>query len=239
MQFRENKYSLNIFVSQKDEHGYLKLSTILDCFQEAALLDIEENSFYKDSHLTDKYKWIVSKTKFDIIKKSIGLKKIIIVTKPYLVTKVKFYRSYQIFDENDNLLIEGVSLWALIDKTNNFPVAFPFVKKECSDINVDKIKNIFIPIPFYDTSFELRRNELTGVSDHDTLLHVNNAFYLNFVYNSLKISERNYKNIQIEYLNQLFANQKLALYFKKVNNTLYFYGLVETNIIFRGSIYYE
>jgi acyl-ACP thioesterase len=211
----------------------IKPSAILNYFQDIAAEHAEKLNVGKTKLSPNGLFWILSKVKVNFLNDFKFGENIILITAPRPKGKIIFERDYQIKNELNVILADGMSKWCLIDKntkkiipSNN--INYPIIKYEnipaTSDIELFSI----------DLNFDFCYSYTPKYSDLDFNGHVNNAKYADFIFNAIDFNEicrKKIKSFQINYIKECFIDQLLNFYKHKNNNTYIILGKNQKNEI--------
>lgn len=134
---------------------------------------------------------------------------------PYDLTGID--RNYQVFNENDELIIIGLAKWVIIDKLSFSlvrPNQFELTKTHI-DAPIEKV--ISKGYLRYSTLDSSSRNQLpreVSISEIDQNAHVNNVRYLDYISEAFAYRQRQLTRIteyQINYSNSLFYKDKFTI----------------------------
>ena len=228
------KYSLR--TSDYDVNKNLRISSILDLFQDAAgihsdLLNIGYDDLKKQNLI-----WVLLRTKLVVYSMPEMHSDVIVKTWPCKPSFFGYIRDYQIADNSGNVIIEGSSLWTIIDSTLRKPVAV-----EAGIYNIDSYHDepgfdikISKRIRNFDTDGLSPFTVYPSASDIDINGHVNNTKYANYALNSLNtLGEPDIHQFQIDYHHEIMLDDKVSIYHRVYDNKYCFMGTDEN-----GNIYY-
>ncbi len=166
-----------------DCYDRIKPYAILNYFQEiAGVHSVILKAGYEDLFAQNKI-WVLLKTRYRIKSQPHLSQSVKITTWPLPVDKIYYGREYLIQDEDDNVLIEGSSIWAMINlKTETVTLEkwkFPgtFVKQRLFEDKM--IKDTSPAYAMKAGSHPVMPSEI----DHNR--HMNNAMYANIIYDTL------------------------------------------------------
>lgn len=230
--------SKNVLVSNKDVDniGNMKPFSILDKFQDLAgehadIIGVGFNDLIKQN-----LAWIVMYETIEVVNrlpKNDELIKIITWPKPQY--KLEFEREYEIRDELDNLLVKGISNWAVLDinkrriaRADSIIFNGEYINQTNYPNKVPRRLNLacdeFISTTYY---------EVADI-DIDSNGHMNNAKYIDAVYNLFykKIDTR-FKKLQIAFIHEARLGQIIKInYYKNEDNNDAFIGYIEDQLSF-------
>ena len=222
---------------------YLRPSSVLDYFQDIAGIHANEIGVGYLDALKKNVLWIILYEKFEVVKRvpKYG-EDVEVYTWPKKGDKVFFYREYEIKDKEDNLLIKGVSTWCLInsetrriERANKLEFPGEFYPKE----------NYAYKMPHHlglkPTNVILEYQYKVLLTDLDHNCHLNNARYLDIIYNSGIYKGRgHFMDVEIAFVHEAKLNDIITLkYFKTENNKDAFVGYVGEEVIFEAILTME
>jgi acyl-ACP thioesterase len=136
-------------------------------------------------------------------------------------------RNYQVFDENNECVIEGMGKWVIVDKTK-----FALIKPKEFILTKDQV-NTCVDKVFIDgylrfnKTVEILQAKVQRVvksAEIDQNNHVNNVVYLDYIANAVEVAMNQTIQIteyQINYSESLFLNEHFTMEVTEDNNTLY------------------
>lgn len=226
------QYNFSITSSNLDYNGYLKLESIFDFLQEAAIRHSEENEVGYDDLIKENIIWILIRQKVSIIKNIKNIKEIKVVTWPRINKKIEYYREFKIYSLNNELLVKASSTWSLFNiktKFLEFKKIINFKNELLDEISLEQLKKLTFN---FDNSFKLIDNYKVYKSYYDRNNHMNNSRYIEIISNSTKIN--NIKEIQIDFIKQCYLNNFISLYEKINNNTEEIIGMFNGSVAFKA-----
>jgi len=115
-------YEINAGYSVMDESLQMKVTSILDCFQDAAIFEAENGGRINTKYLNDKkLVWLLSAWQI-VIDRRPGLNEHIkITTSPYAFKGFLGYRNFTIEGADKALIVKAASIWTLIDTARLMP----------------------------------------------------------------------------------------------------------------------
>ena len=136
------------------------------------------------------------------------------------ISHMFFYRDFEVFDENNNLIAIATTKWVLFDlNTNSISKDFEKVKKNYSCVDKSVFSENFserLLVPENETFVK----EYTVLKrDIDTNHHVNNLNYLDFAFEVVDVNDFN--NVEIMYKHEAKLGETLNLFYSKIDNSTY------------------
>lgn len=206
---------------------------ILDVFQDIAGKHANTYGMSFENLIDNNQIWVLLRVKYQVIKNIPLYSKIKAITWPKEKGLVDFDREFQIIDEENNVVINGISKWVILDANTRKIIPAKHIEYKAS-------------IPS-DSLFNDKFNKLTNFSienlkpyeyqvefcDLDHNGHVNNAKYAIMVLNALKLKQDELiKEFQIDFIHEVRGYKKIFLYYYFENKTYYVKALCEDYIVF-------
>lgn len=196
--------------------------SILKVLENAGGMHSEEVGYGLNSIEKTGLSWVLLGWKVKVIKRPKYNTQISIHTWARDSNRVFTYRDYEIYDDNNNLLVIATSKWTLVDINKGkmaelTPEIINLYKREDKSVfeerNMPKLKEPASAIS--EISYPILR------SDIDINNHVHNLYYLDFAYEALP--EDAYRaeecdNIEIMYKKQIKLGDKIVCKYSKENN---------------------
>ena len=167
--------------------------------------------------------WAILNWKVQVFKRPKYLDKVLVKTWGRQKTKVYCYRDYEVYDENNNLLIIATSKWIFLDTVKNsiMKIEDSFYNKynpeEKSVFNVIDIPKLTEPENSKKTfEYTVKR------SDIDINGHMHNTNYLNLAYEALpeEIYKNNiFDNFEILYKKEIKFDDTVKFLYHEEENT--------------------
>lgn len=230
--------SKNITVTKDDvdKNNNMKPFSMLDKLQELAAIHADIIGVGYNEIIKRNLAWIVMYETIEVVtrlpKKDEEIK---VITWPKPQYKLEFEREYEIRDLNDNLLVKGISNWAIFD-INKRRIAradsiifngeyitqtnYPNKAPRKLDLACDNILNTI----YYEVT----------ESDIDSNGHMNNAKYIDAVSKLIyKNTKAIFKKLQIAFIHEARLGQKIKIdYYKAEDNLDAFIGHIDDQLSF-------
>ena len=218
-------YTKNFTVTLPDvgENNKLTNKAILRMLQEIACI----HSSYSDFGVNDAKKtgmaWILLNWKLEVFSRPIWNSVLKVNTWSSNQNLLSFYRDFEVFDENENIVAKATSKWVLFDINKGSLVKI-----------TDDIKSRYVHVDkhVFDTKMVEKLKEPENSSlvyeykvcrrDIDTNHHVNNLNYLDFAYEALPedvFNNSDFKNIEIMYKHEARLGDTLNLFYSEQDST--------------------
>lgn len=195
-----------------DLNDKIKPSAILEIFQDVAGLHVEQLGVgFKD--LLDKgLLWVVTRIKFDEYKSPVPYQEVVVETWPHQSGKIDFDRDFLIKSLDGEILIRGTSKWCVISlETRKFAlptcVEYPEGSVFYDKVNYDEKFVKTASVPQKETSDFSHTVEYHEI-DHN--MHLNNAFYATYVFDTLKSDD--FSHMQINFISECKFEDKVEVY---------------------------
>lgn len=196
----EREYEIHYY--EVDYKERVLLSSIMNYFDDVAIKQSEERNVGLDYMSRNNVAWVLYKWNINIHRYPLYGEKVKVSTNPRCFRKFYAYRTFEVKDENGEILVEAASVWFLIDVEKRKPKKIGEDMRQAYCIAEDDIDIIEIPkiIPTKNKDVEKIFN--VRYSDIDTNGHVNNVKYVSWAIETVPLEVvKNYslKNINITY----------------------------------------
>jgi len=205
-----------------DINEELKLNSIFNYFQFLASEHADLLGFGYDNLNKTNLIWILSGLKVDIKKypKWKEILKLKTITKG--LTGIYAIRNFELYNKKNELCVEGISSWLMIDK-QSFRPARPLRHPELDAEIFFENKNIKPLSKILLSELKTQHSEYQfKYDDIDLNLHVNNAKYVELVINCFDLDfYKKFKitDFQINFLHQARFNDIVKIYIEKTSDT--------------------
>ena len=213
-----NSYPFLLTTNDFDYKDEIRPSAVLNYFQVVAGMHANEIGVGFDAFKAKNLAWVLVKIKYKRVKKVDLDSKINVKTWPKEPKRVEHDRFYQILDERNDVLFEGLSRWCVIDfdtrriSREKSLYTGEFLNEEVEVLfDNDVIKTINIEEFEYMYDYVVRLDSL----DHNG--HMNNTRYGDIVL-SLCDKEKTIKELEINFLNESLLGDTIAVYKKELDN---------------------
>jgi acyl-ACP thioesterase len=220
-------YERNYFVQTRDcdQYDNFKPSSVLDYFSDIASYHADMIGVGYKATLEMGLYWVVLFQEFEIMDNSVKPNdEIIISTWPSAHYKLEYERDFLITDINKKPIIKGRSNWVLIDvEKRMIKRANPNFNGEMMDYRnyeekskrkLDLSSDVYIK----EEDYVVRKTDL----DHN--LHMNNARYLDVVFNMVDFKA---KKVEIAFIKEARLGDTINVKYYKNENNHSFIGLIE------------
>lgn len=234
------KYKLDYRMRTNDFDCYdtIMPSSILNSCQDIAGVHADYLNVGYSDMLSKGYYWVILRQGFKVYKEITPGSKIIVETFPREKNKFQFIRDYRILDEVGETLVEGSSLWVVIDintrsvsRATDINYVGTYETNLC-DITLTKLK--------FDDNFENNYTHKVTYSDLDHNKHYNNSRYLDICMNILKLSNKNVvKEFYTDYLHEAILDDILNINYQIEGNIAYFNFVKDNKVITKIKLIFE
>lgn len=200
--------------SHCDFRRNLKLSEILNLFQEVATIHASQLNCSFNAMRERGYFWVLSRVSMDILRIPKFGDKIVVRTFPEKPLPLQCHRCYTIESITGERFINGYSMWCVLDITRN---------------RLTPIKNIqlFDPEMYLTKDFDASLDKIleepdeyiytkiVRPSDIDANIHMNNTRYADIITDAFSLEylkENLVSHLQINFLNQSRASDEIKVY---------------------------
>ena len=228
-------------VSDYDCNDKLLVSSILDMCQDIAGNHALELGVGFDQMIAQNKIWMIIRTKIDIIKHPPFSSQVLVKTWPIAPGRVDMDREYIISSLDGEEYVRVTSKWVVCDaKTHKLLRA-----KEANFLLESFIEDRLFDEPFnkieFDNSIDSKEAIVkTNYLDLDHNKHINNVKYANFILLGVKeLQNKVIKKFQIDYLNELQADEDVRMNYYFVDDVLYVKGASLNNDSFVAKIEIE
>ena len=230
MEKYKNEYIIR--ESECDNNFDIRLSSLWDIMQDAAYNHANILGFHHEQMLENGNFFVLMRMSVSIYRYPKSDEKIIIQTYPAGLHKLFCVRKYEVFDEKDEKIAEGTSLWIIVDMENKRPLrpnkAYP--NSPVTGLNYDGALSEKIEIP---ENLEFIRQITAEFSDIDANNHVNNARYINWIENAIRTNAEPIKEINVNYIQETKLGEELDIF---RNNDIIVIKDKEGNVRFAAKI---
>lgn len=206
---------------------------ILDLFQDVAGLHAGVLEIGYDKLIERKLIWVLIRTKFEVIKNPKMYDKCTVITWPKEKGKVDFDREYLIVDENNEILVKGISKWVIVNYETRRISLTRDIDYNCIIHDESNFNESFDKIEDFEINDLDYNEEYVDYSSLDHNGHLNNINYAKYVMNIIKLEKnQNIKNFEINYIKEVRCGEYIKNYHKKEGNTYFIKGISNNEICF-------
>ena len=230
--------SYKLLTSNCDVNRKLKLSELLNWFQEIAIRDTEEHGMGRDKTLDRGLLWVVTGYRIEINRLPVYDEHVTLTSWPGKTIHVFFPRYFRMTDSEGNILLQASSFWVLIDAQSR-KVVFP----EEAGVHLEQVIVENTPaVPraprIADTPEESPYTVSYSVLDLNG--HMNNTKYFDAVQDAIYpiTHAAEPKTVLVEFKNEAKFGETFRIRYGKQDNTVSVVGEAD-RMIFRMTLTYE
>ena len=194
---------------------------------------------------TDNAFWVITRNFLHFYKAPVWQEKIIVGTYPLAPSVLRCERQNYIKDENGNLLISGKTEWCVLDGDSRKPRKIASLACYPKDMEY-KTERVCYSSPSAKppvfTDADLKFSRKAKYSDLDFNHHINNAKYVNFIFDCYPSSfweSVTLRDVEIDYLHECREGEKMSVYSAIEQNTLFFIGKTPDRSVFSAVVTIE
>lgn len=195
--------------SEIGEDGKLKLSSLINYFQDCSTFHSEERGVGLEYFAKVRQSWLLNAWQIVIERMPAMGERIKIKTKPYKIKGIYGMRNFMLTDEDDNMLAYANSIWFMFDFANNRVIKADDVQKaaypEEPRLEMDYApRKINVPGEGFEKlkGFEVLRHHL------DTNSHMNNGQYVVLAMDCLPPGV-DIRQVRVEYRNAAVVGDQI------------------------------
>ena len=205
------------------ENNQLTNKGLLRMLQEIACIHSRIVGYSVSDAVETSHAWILLNWKLQVFSRPKWNEKLTINTWSSKHTFIAYYRDFEVFDEQHNLVAIASSKWVFYDLNKGTFTKF----SEDSKSNFEIVDKHVFKIPMSEKLTEPENSKFAlkyAVTrrDIDTNHHVNNLNYLDFAYEALPENiyfNIDFKNIEIMYKHEARLGDTLNLFYAKQDNS--------------------
>lgn len=219
-------YSENFSIRNSD-FSYIDLikpQSILEIAEEIAGRHAEKLNIGYETLKKRNLAWVCVRSKFEIVSNLRNGENAIVETYPSIPGKIDMDRNYIIKDLSGNIKVRGTTKWILIDFNTRRIQRVNVIDYPYNNDSTSIIPNMSKVVINEDVILNNRIDFKVLVNDLDHNGHVNNARYVEHVYNTFDLEEtRIIESFEVEYVKELKYNELAYLLFdsNKENYKIY------------------
>ena len=208
----EKEYELRL--SDFDQYGRLLPSSVLDLFQEIAVVQSDEDGNSHESMLAAGGFWVVTRMKYAVCGSMENERRVVVSTWPHSPSKFIIMRDFSITSTSGTQLIKGSSEWMALSATDRklAPVAdfYDVTREFCTERSFnDKMKKIFD----FESDEAQKVRIVPSYTDVDLNGHVNNAKYADYIVNAIDPGQAGrLTSFQIDYRHEVLRGEPLDVF---------------------------
>lgn len=221
-----------------DYKNKMRYDMLLQIMQDVAGGSATELGASSDVLLKHDAAWVLSRIYLKINREPLFDEVITINTWPIKPMMTFHPRCFQVLSNDGEVLVEANTIWTILDikerKISSFDLfSTPFPR--------DLEEKAILPLPrkIIVDNIDLSEIYYPKYSCIDTNFHVNNTKYVSWMFDLLPLEEiKNMKivGITLNYVKEIYYNQKVEMGYKKENNSYLFSFVVDNEVCFNGKI---
>lgn len=231
------KYSAKIVLYNNffDMNDNLSAKSILGFFQGVASKHAQFIGVDYQTMLAKNLYWVLSRVKFDIVKKPQIDQTVIVETWPHVKGKIDFDRDFLIKSEDGEILVKGTSKWCVIDTTTRMLQKsdnVSYLGECCPDVVYpDRFSKIVLP----DITPQKQFEHIVRHSDLDHNKHMNNTNYADLVLSATCCKD--FSHFEINFINECLLGDKIEVFDTCQSNQTYVVGKTQDKTVFCAVVY--
>lgn len=210
--YKEQKF--HIHTSHCDFEDKLRAGSALDFFQDLACGNAEEIGVGFEQVKSLGYIWAVLYEQAEVVTRLPNFgEEVVVKTWPKPRGRLEFEREYEICDGMGNVLIQGISNWVLMDIKKRTLVRGENVEFQGEYVSFTNYpqkqkRKLNLKADSYEREYKYK----VLLSDLDHNLHMNNAKYLDILYNMQEIQTyKPWKRVEIAFLHEAKWNDEILI----------------------------
>ena len=231
-----------INVSEVDVNYNFRLDNLLNCLQDVTTthsyeLKVDRDNIVKNSSAF----WVLTKMKVVFNKLPKWNEKVTVKTYPTTISPIRFFREYSITSDS-GVILNGKSEWCVLDvetkalrRSNSidYPTQMEHLPPNPEMPDFTRLKEQVTDSDYVYTYKVMQ-------TDIDCNEHTNNVVYAKMALNAFTLEEfkgLNFTGIEINFLNQSYYDNEVAIFKKKVDGGYYIEGKLQDKTIFTSKLY--
>lgn len=217
-----------------DKDVYMKPYAALDLCQSIAGRHAYYLGIGADTLLKDNLGWITARQRIKFFNTPHLFDNLTVITYPHPQKKYEYFREYECYDQNKNLIFRALSLWVILDFNTN-RLSNKNVMPEGIYHEGSYFDGIIKPINAKNDGILVNKYQVVK-SDIDMYNHLNNAKYIDIIFDTLKIDSKYYDELTISYQSQAKLDDLIDIYKLDKEGTIYLTGFINDNLCFSSEI---
>lgn len=208
------RYTFKIRAYETDAQNHLKISSVFNFMQVAAGLNANQLGFGYDQLSPKEYFWILSRVILDWHGNVSFDEEIILETWPKSVEKLFATRDFRFYSGKGDCIGKATTAWLMMDASTGRPV---MLNSNMFNLPVYNIPPAIDELPGKipePASVEFSSQRKAVYSDIDVNQHVNNARYIEYIFDALPVHEftaLKHCRVQINYLKEVKLGETISL----------------------------
>ena len=200
---------------EADFNNQVKISSLFNYMQEIASNHADSLGWGFEHLEKEDLFWVLSRAKIIMNEYPPAGSNIIVETWPKNINKLFANRDFRFYDINNNIIGSATTAWLMVKRTSLRPVRPEILLTYLPVFDaIPGIDEILEKLPEAEEKIFLHQIE-TGYNDIDINRHTNNARYVEYILDCFSDNffiENKIKAVQVNFLNQTKAGDKLSLY---------------------------
>lgn len=226
------RYTFKIRAYETDAQNHLKISSVFNFMQVAAGLNANQLGFGFEQLTPKGYFWILSRVILEWHGNVSFDEEIILETWPKGVEKLFATRDFKFYTDNGDCIGNATTSWLMMDSNSGRPV---MLNSGMFDLPAYNIPPAIDELPGKISEpeiVEFSSQRKATYSDIDVNQHVNNAKYIEYIFDALpvnKFMDMNNCRVQINYLKEVKIDETIFLHYGKTGSDQNNYLIMATN----------
>lgn len=210
-----------------DTYDHLTPSAIMDFFQDVAGSHAIHIGVSYEDMLKRDLLWVLLRTKYEVVKYPPLYSTVTVKTWPKPKGKIDFDREYEIYDEDGNLIIKGISKWVVVNRLTRRISLTRDVNYSCGLYNYTNYPESINKIDDFDIEGLPYKEQTTTFLDLDHNKHINNTSYAKYIINTIDLQEEDLiKSFEINHINEVQKDMIIKNYYKKDGKIIFVKGII-------------
>lgn len=214
-------YKIEMLVSNSHVNNNLEMKdvAILNALQDIEGIHINNLKEFTNYLDANNFGIFLMYRQVEILKKPKFGEKIVLATYPYNTNIIGGYRHIYILNSQNEVLVRTNAFGAYVNLKTFQPSRIPkdIINTFKDGVHDDNIENLPRKIKYDDQGSKLIGETLIKKSQIDRYNHVNNAFYVEFVLDTIK-EDFQFNRIRAEYMKSYVLGDKVYIYECKTND---------------------
>ncbi len=215
-----------IHTYEVDIHKKLKVSALLNYFQDAMVHNADSYGAGTDFYQSIGLVWVLIDYEIDIISLPVGKSTVTCGTLPYSFKRYFAYRKWEMWDQDKNLIAQAKGKFVLVDiltkeivtPTKEVISMFKYSSTTAQALKFSKNKQL-------NTQVIYQSEDIVKTSYIDINNHMNNVYYMIVAYDNIPsniLEKHQLKQIRITFKKESLLGEKLVIEGRKAENILSF-----------------
>lgn len=200
---------------------------VLKLFEQIATAHAEELGVGFEALLKRNLLWVVTQIRYELCGEIAADQKVFLETWPLPQNRMGYERCYRITDKSGNVLIKGISNWAIIETVSRKMVAtekiYPneeYYPLKTFEERSRRLRDFEAQEPIFSVTPDEKYIDNNG--------HVNNTYYAYFAECALGEFKGKIKSFQIDFIHEVLKDEPLKLYCFENESSVQVKGISKT-----------